>query len=123
MKQRFVDHVPVVAGYEPVSASARDGLAHIQLRSNEGVTKEIAVQHVIAATGYKVDVSRLDFLSSAIRAQLRTIKGAPVLSFRFESSVSGLHFIGIAAANSFGPVMRFACGAGYSARRLARSFS
>jgi hypothetical protein len=33
--------------------------------------------------------------------------------------VPGLYFAGIAAANSFGPVMRFAFGAGFAARRLA----
>jgi hypothetical protein len=32
--------------------------------------------------------------------------------------VPGLHFVGIAAANSFGPVMRFAFGAGFAAERL-----
>jgi hypothetical protein len=33
----------------------------------------------------------------------------------------GLYFAGVAAANSFGPVMRFAFGAGFAARTLTRA--
>jgi hypothetical protein len=42
------------------------------------------------------------------------------LSRWFESSVPGLHFVGTAAANSFGPMMRFAYGAGFVSRRLSK---
>ena len=42
-----------------------------------------------------------------------------MLSSSFESSVPGLYFTGLAAANSFGPVMRFAFGAGYTSRHLS----
>jgi hypothetical protein len=34
--------------------------------------------------------------------------------------VNGLYFVGPVAANSFGPLMRFAFGANYAARRLSR---
>ena len=43
-----------------------------------------------------------------------------MLSSSFESSVRGLYFVGVAAANSFGPVLRFAYGAGFAARNLTR---
>jgi hypothetical protein len=76
---------------------------------------------VIAATGYVVDVERLKFLSPEIRSQVTTAKGSPVLSSSFESSMPGLYFVGVAAANSFGPVMRFAFGAGFAARRLTET--
>jgi hypothetical protein len=46
-----------------------------------------------------------------------------VLSSTFESSVPGLYFVGIAAANSFGPVMRFAFGAGFAAKRLTQAMA
>ena len=81
------------------------------------VQREIVTEHVIAATGYKVDLERLKFLSPEIRSRLKTVQGAPMLSSTFESSVPGLYFAGVAAANSFGPVMRFAFGAGFAARR------
>ncbi|HVC89717.1 MAG TPA: hypothetical protein VND66_03750, partial [Acidobacteriaceae bacterium] len=44
---------------------------------------------------------------------------APELSADFQSSLPGLYFVGIAAANNFGPMMRFAYGADYTARRVA----
>jgi hypothetical protein len=80
--------------------------------------------HVIAATGYSPDVSRLRFLSEGLRRSIRTHAKMPVLSGSFESSVSGLYFVGPPAVNSFGPLMRFMVGAEYVAplvaRRLAR---
>lgn len=42
----------------------------------------------------------------------------PVLSGRFESSVPGLFFVGLAAADSFGPLMRFVAGARFAAPRV-----
>jgi hypothetical protein len=60
------------------------------------------------------------FLQPDLLARIRTIAGAPNLSPYFESSVPGLHFVGLAAASNFGPAMRFVFGANFSARRLAR---
>jgi hypothetical protein len=37
--------------------------------------------------------------------------------------VPGLYFVGIAAANSFGPVMRFAFGADFAARTVTRALT
>jgi thioredoxin reductase len=76
--------------------------------------------HVIAATGYQVDVERLSMLSRELRGNIRLTDKSPLLSAHFESSVNGLYFVGVAAANTFGPVMRFAFGARYTARRLSR---
>ena len=42
----------------------------------------------------------------------------PILDTQFQSSVPGLYFTGLTAANSFGPLLRFASGAGFVARRL-----
>jgi hypothetical protein len=76
---------------------------------------------VIAATGYKTDLDRLKFISPEIRAKIKSLNGTPVLSSNFESSVPGLYFAGVSAANSFGPVMRFAFGAGFAAKTLTRA--
>jgi hypothetical protein len=75
---------------------------------------------VIAATGYRVDLRRLAFLHPDLGANVRTVENTPILDSFFESSVPGLYFVGVAAANSFGPVMRFAFGADYTAKRLVR---
>jgi hypothetical protein len=89
----------------------------------DGSERDILTEHIICATGYKVDLTRLGFLSSEIRSQLKSVAGAPVLSSRFESSVPSLYFVGIAASNTFGPVMRFAFGAGFAAQRLTQTMA
>jgi thioredoxin reductase len=97
---------------------------HVRLRvTKSGESRWIETDHVIAATGYKVDLQRLSFLSSGLQADIRSVEQAPVLSTSFESSVKGLYFVGAAAAPSFGPLLRFAYGAGFTARRLSRHFS
>lgn len=121
VKDMVVGKVPSLLGYSPEQADIQEGKVRLQLRSLDGTTKEVVTEHVIAATGYKVDLARLTFLSPDLRSEVRSVNGAPVLSSRFESSVPGLYFAGIAAANSFGPVMRFAFGAGFAARRLAQT--
>ena len=77
--------------------------------------------HVIAATGFRVDLSRLTLLSPSLREDIAEYKGAPILTRHFQSSVPGLYFIGLTAAASFGPLMRFTFGARYNARRLTRA--
>ncbi len=80
----------------------------------------LIVDHIVAATGYKVDVARLGLLDAALLPEIATVDLSPVLSRNFESSVPGLYFVGTPAAYSFGPMFRFACGAGFAARRLTR---
>lgn len=120
-KDKVMGRVPLLLGYAPERVEVRSGQVHLHLRSQDGAEREIVTEHIIAATGYKVDLERLAFLSSDIRARIKTVEGTPALSSAFESSMPGLYFVGIAAANSFGPVMRFAFGAGFAARTLTRS--
>jgi hypothetical protein len=80
----------------------------------------VVVDHVISATGYKVDLRRLGFLGQDLLHQIRSVENTPVLSPHFESSVPDLYFVGATAANSFGPLLRFAYGAGFAAQRLSR---
>jgi hypothetical protein len=44
----------------------------------------------------------------------------PFLSTDFESSVPGLYFTGLAAAGSFGPLMRFMYGTEFAAQRISQ---
>src|SRR6202167_843264 len=80
----------------------------------------LEVDHVIAATGYRVDLSRLGFIDQPIQSRIRKVADTPILDRNFESSIPGLYFIGAAAANSFGPLLRFAYGARYAAERVSR---
>jgi hypothetical protein len=82
-------------------------------------TSTIETDHVICATGYRADVDRLTFLDAGIRSGLRTVGRSPELSRTFESSVSGLYFVGLSAAVSFGPLMRFMHGDAFAAVRIS----
>jgi len=63
------------------------------------------------------------FLDPALRLGVARIKGtsAPRLSRSFESSVRGLYFAGLSAAPTFEPLMRFVCGADFTARTIRRA--
>jgi len=122
-KEKVVGKLPVLLGHTVVRAEAQGSAVRLQLRSIDGSEREIVTDHIIAATGYKVGLERLRFLSSEIRSKVKAVDGTPVLSKTFESSVPGLYFVGVASANSFGPVMRFAFGAGFAARRLAETMA
>jgi thioredoxin reductase len=115
--------VPCLLGYTPQSAEVRDGKVRLHLRAVDGAERDVLTEHIIAATGYSVELGRLPFLSTEIRSKIKVVKGTPVLSSTFESSVPGIYFAGLAAANSFGPVMRFAFGAGFAARRLTQAMA
>ena len=55
-----------------------------------------------------------------LRARIAHFDGSPRLNTKFESSVAGLHFVGLPSAQSFGPVMRFVFGTKHAATILAR---
>ncbi|MGH9743806.1 MAG: NAD(P)-binding domain-containing protein [Candidatus Acidiferrum sp.] len=123
IKDKIMGKVPLLLGYSPKNAEIRQGKVHLELCQSDGSNREVIADHVIAATGYRVDLKRLKFLSEEIRSGLKTESGTPVLSSSFESSVPGLYFVGVAAANSFGPVMRFAFGARFAAKHITSSFT
>lgn len=119
----IVGKVPTLLGQTIESAEVREGKVHLHLQGKDGSSTELVTDHVIAATGYQVNLERLGFLNEELRSEVRQGSGYPVLSRAFESSVSGLYFVGLAAANSFGPVMRFAFGAGFAAPRITRALA
>lgn len=119
IKEQVAGKVPFHLGANIEKASVQSGRVQLELTNGNSTRKTIVADHVIAATGYKVDLGRLSFLSSDLQASIRSIEHTPLLSSNFESSVPGLYFVGTSAANAFGPVMRFAFGAGYTARHLS----
>lgn len=95
------------------------GRVHLKVVDCGGLRSTIAADHLIAATGYRIDLRQLPFLGSDTLQRVRMIDWMPVLSRDFESSVPGLFFVGVASARTFGPIMRFVAGALHPARRLA----
>jgi thioredoxin reductase len=119
MKERVENTFPILLGYRSMTAEATAAHLRLTFETPEG-TRVLTPEHVIAATGFHIALERLQFLSDNMRGALATIGGAPILSSKFESSLPDLFFIGPAAANCFGPVMRFSFGAGFTAQRLSR---
>ncbi len=80
--------------------------------------KTIRADHILLATGYRVDIKRLPMMDPSLLASIRTHLDAPVLNAWFESSVPGLYFIGITSLQSFGPLYRFVVGTRAAAQRV-----
>lgn len=108
--------VRMTTGRNVVSATPTNG--HVRAVLDDGT--ERSVDHILLATGYRIDVARYPFLAPQLLQALRRINGYPLLKNGFESSVAGLHFLGAPSAWSFGPLMRFVSGTEYTARSLAR---
>jgi cation diffusion facilitator CzcD-associated flavoprotein CzcO len=120
MRERVEGKVKVHFGVTPRAAEIDGDRAVLALGREDGSLEQLEVDHVIAATGYRVDMRRLPFLSPGLQQQIRGVEHMPLLSGQFESSVPGLYFVGISSALTFGPMMRFAYGSAYTARRLGR---
>jgi thioredoxin reductase len=120
VKEKIVGRVPMHMGVNLEHAEARDGQIHLKVSAKDGSTKELVFDHLIAGTGYRVALTRLKFLSDGLRAKIHAVEDSPVLNRSFQSSIPGLYFVGVASANSFGPLTRFAFGSEYTANRLSR---
>ena len=123
MRERMFQRVKLHLHREIADAGISGDDVELALRGPAGANESLRVDHVIAATGFRVDVARLALLDATLRTQIATVDGAPALSSHFESSARGLYFVGPAAAVSFGPLLRFAFGARYAARRLSTHLS
>lgn len=121
--RRRVGQLQIFLGRDLVSADDKSGKVQIRYSARGGVEETLQTDHLIAATGYKIDLRKLAFLGPRLLSDIRMVENTPILSADYETSVPGLHFVGPASANSFGPVMRFVFGAVYPARRLARYLS
>lgn len=118
LRERIDGIVPVSVASAVEAATPSGDAVELTVSGPEGVTTVIA-DHVMAGTGFHVDLSRLAFLDAALVDRIATFAGYPVLDGAFQTSVPGLHMLGLAAAGSFGPVQRFVAGAAYTAGRVA----
>jgi len=64
MKERVIGKVPILLGFASEQREIRNGQVHLRLRGMDGSTRELLTEHVISATGYKVDIRRLKFPQS-----------------------------------------------------------
>jgi hypothetical protein len=86
---------------------------------SDGSTRD--VDHVVAACGYRFSLDGLGFLSPEIRATIESRRGFPVIDGAFRSiSNPQVTFIGYAAEQTFGPVVRSLDGTRFTCLRAAR---
>ena len=121
LRDRVEGVVEVLTGHQLKWAEPQG--SGVRLHLDGPKQSSIEADHVIAGTGFRVDVSRLSFLSEDIRAGLVTRANCPLVNRVGESTVPGLYFAGAHTAVSLGPGMRFISGTHHTAAKLARSLA
>jgi hypothetical protein len=119
-----LEGVRVLAGRQVIGATVKGDQVDLQLDDGAGVGADVGARvyhHVLLATGYKIDLARLRILPPELLRRISCVGGAPSLAEGFESTVPRLHFVGASSVASFGPLMRFVAGAGYTARSVTRT--
>jgi FAD-dependent urate hydroxylase len=120
LQDRVENQLPVHFEASVIKAREVSGRVLLKLRhAKDGSECQLVVDHVIAGSGYDVDVERLEFIGRKLRRAIERLERAPKLNASFETSVSGLYFIGPASAMSFGPLFRFVVGAEYTVRTVS----
>jgi thioredoxin reductase len=85
-----------------------------------GREDRIVVDHIVLATGYRVDMVQVPLLAQGnLLERLETRNGFPVLDERFQSNVPGLFITSMPATQDFGPFLAFTVSVGASARIIA----
>jgi len=120
LRPRVEGQFPVRTGQTVIAAKVLDG--KVQLRIAGG-GPDVTADHVIAATGYRIDLKQLAFLPEAVRSSLRTVGGSAAVGADYQSSVSGLYFIGPSVAPTMGPVMRFVFGSEHAATTVGQALT
>jgi FAD-dependent urate hydroxylase len=111
--------VPIECGL--AVRAARQAGDRVKLSLSDGSNR--LADHVLLGTGYSIDISKYSFIDRSLLGAMRVVEGQPVLGRGFESSISGLHFLGAPAAWSFGPLMRFVAGTEFAGPALARALA
>lgn len=120
LREMVEDQFPVHVGFHLQSAVAENGKVVLEFLDEHGAAHTVYADHVIVGTGFRVDLARIPFLAEEIRRDIRTLNNSPVLSRHFQSTVPGLYFTGLAAAASFGPLLRFVHGSHFTSRTITR---
>jgi hypothetical protein len=115
-----VEGVVQILGKTHVRAAEPSG-SGVKLLLDGPTRSSLEVDHVIAGTGFRMDIARLAYLPDELRERIATLSGYPVLTRAGESTVPGLYFAGAPAAFALGPSMRFIAGTHNLAPQLARS--
>ena len=84
---------------------------------------ELAIDEVILATGYTMDIARIPLLAGGnLLDRIGIRNGFPVLDEGFQSTIPNLYFTGFPAAQDFGPFFGFTAAVRTSALVIGRQF-
>jgi len=119
LRDRVEDVVDVLTGHQLRSAEPHG--SGVRLHLDGAKRSSIDADHVIAGTGFRIDVSRLTYLSPEIQASLTTRGNCPLVNRAGESTIPGMYFAGALTSVSLGPGVRFISGTHQTAPQLARS--
>ena len=120
LRGRVEGEFPILTGHTIDSAVCGPDGVRLGLLRHTGARTGVAADHVIAATGYRPDLSRLAFLDDELRSRVRTVARTPIVDRDYQTSSPGLYVVGPGVAPTFGPVMRFVYGADHAARAVGR---
>jgi FAD-dependent urate hydroxylase len=119
LKDRVEGVVEVLTSHQ-LRKAVPDG-SGVQLLIEGSERSVLNVDHVIAGTGFRIDLTRLSFLPDDLRAKISTINRYPAVTRAGESSVPGLYFVGAPTAVSIGPSARFIAGTHNMSAKLAQA--
>ena len=92
-----------------------NGAGALTMALRDGTVLE--VDHIVLATGYRVDMTRVPFLAAGnVLRKLQLADGYPVLDEHFESNIPGLFITSLPATKDFGPFFAFTVGVKASAK-------
>lgn len=91
-------------GTEVVTAAPASPDGAVGVRLSNG--KDLTVDHVVFASGYKADLGRVPYLAG-VRERVQVTDGFPALDEGFGASLPGLYVSGFAATRDFGPFFGF----------------
>jgi hypothetical protein len=76
LRDRFTaGRMQVTDGRRVVRARVEDGRPVLILSGGQGAERELSADHVMAATGYRMDVAALGFLGHELRTELSVSRG------------------------------------------------
>jgi hypothetical protein len=121
LRDRVDGVIETLAGYHVRKADPGDNGIRLFLDGPKETT--VDADHVMAGTGFRVDIARLAFLPPDLRSGISTFRNYPVVSRVGESSVPNLYFAGAPTAANIGPSVRFIAGTYNVTQMLANSLA
>jgi Pyridine nucleotide-disulphide oxidoreductase len=73
IKEQVVGKIPLNVDVSVTGAKIENGRVNLQLADSRGTKSSLVTDHVIAATGYKVDLRRLTFMGSDLQSAVQSV--------------------------------------------------